>query len=77
MSFILGILSLGTYIMAVYLSYQGKGVSSARYGAAGVLAGIFMIAGLILGIMSFREKEAFKLFPVLGMTVNILAFYVN
>ena len=68
MSFILGILSLGTYIMAVYLSYQGKGVSSARYGAAGVLAGVFMTVGLILGIMSL-------LFPVLGMIVNVLAFF--
>lgn len=75
MSFILGILSLGTYIMAVYLSYQGKGVSSARYGAAGVLAGVFMTVGLILGIMSLREKETFKLFPVLGMIVNVLAFF--
>ena len=69
MSFILGILSLGTYIMAVYLSYQGKGVSSARY------AGVFMTVGLILGIMSLREKETFKLFPVLGMIVNVLAFF--
>ena len=74
-TFILGILSLGTYIMAVYLSYQGKGVSSARYGAAGVLAGVFMTVGLILGIMSLREKETFKLFPVLGMIVNVLAFF--
>ena len=75
MSFILGILSLGTYIMAVYLSYQGKGVSSARYGAAGVLASVFMTVGLILRIMSLREKETFKLFPVLGMIVNVLAFF--
>lgn len=75
MSFILGILSLGTYITAVYLSYQGEGVSSARYGAAGVLAGTFMTVGLVLGIISFREKETFKLFPVLGVIVNVLAFF--
>jgi len=34
-----------------------------------------MTVGLILGIMSLREKETFKLFPVLGMIVNVLAFF--
>ena len=34
MSFILGILSIVTYVTAVYLSYLGGGESSERYGAA-------------------------------------------
>ena len=55
MSFILGILSIVTYVTAVYLSYLGGGESSERYCAAGVLASVFMLVGLFLGISSVME----------------------
>lgn len=75
-SMILGILSMVTFCLAVYDSYVGGGVSSARYGAAGVLGVIFMVAGLVLGVLSFREKDTFKLFPVLGLILNSIAFFM-
>ncbi|MBO5032459.1 MAG: hypothetical protein J6D08_11345 [Lachnospiraceae bacterium] len=74
MSTILGILSIVTFAAAVYLSYLHKGQASDRYGAAGLLAAVFMIVGLGLGIWSFTEKDKFKLFPVLGIVLNIIAF---
>lgn len=74
MSAILGILSVITFGTAIYLSYLDGGAPSARYGAAGLLAAIFMIAGFILGGVSLTEKETFKLFPVLGMVLNTVAF---
>ena len=64
MSFILGILSIG------------GGESSERYGAAGVLASVFMLVGLFLGISSLMEKDRFKLFPVLGIIFNVIAFLI-
>lgn len=76
MSFILGILSIVTYVTAVYLSYLGGGESSERYGAAGVLASVFMLVGLVLGISSLMEKDRFKLFPVLGIIFNVIAFLI-
>lgn len=74
MSTILGILSCITLGSAVYLSYQSKGNSSPRYGTAALLASIFMFAGFILGVYSSTEKDKFKLFTVLGIFANILAF---
>lgn len=74
MSTILGILSCITLGSAVYLSYQGGGKSSSRYGTAALLAGIFMFVGFVLGIYSSTEKDKFKLFTVTGILVNILAF---
>lgn len=74
MSTILGILANVTLGCAVYQSYLGGGVSSPRHGAAALLAIIFMVVGMILGIWSTTEKEKFKLFTVLGITVNVLAF---
>ena len=74
MSTVFGILSCVTLGTAVYLSYLNGGESSARYGAAAFLAVLFGTVGIILGILSTTEKEKFKLFTVLGIFVNILAF---
>lgn len=74
MSTILGILSCVTLGAAVYLSYQNGGNSSPRYGTAALLAALFMFAGAVLGAYSTTEKDKFKLFTVLGILVNILAF---
>ena len=74
MSTILGVLSCITIGAAVFLSCRGGGESSPRYGAASLLAAVFMLVGLILGIYSTTEKDKFKLFSVLGMIANILAF---
>lgn len=74
MSTILGVLSIITLGTAIYLSYLNKGSASARYGAAALLAVIFMITGIILGVWSTTEKEKFRLFTVLGIITNVLAF---
>ncbi len=73
MATILGILSIVTLGTAVYLSYQQGGISSARYGTAAFLAEIFIIIGIGLGVYTLTEKDNFKLFPVLGIFLNIVA----
>lgn len=74
MATILGILSIITLAVAVYLSYAEGGVSSPRYGTAGLLAVIYMVVGMGLSIRSVMERDVFKLFPVLGIAVNTAAF---
>lgn len=74
MSTILGILANITLGVAIYKSYLSGGAPSARYGAAAFLAIIFMVIGLALGIYSTTEKEKFRLFTVLGILINTLAF---
>lgn len=76
MASILGILSIVTYVTAIYMSYRRGGESSARYGAAGVLATVFMFAGMVLALWSAVEKDRFKLFPVLGIILNGAAFLI-
>ncbi len=76
MSTVLGILSFGTLGTAIYLSYVDGGVSSERYGAAALLAVLFMLVGVILGIWSATEKDKFRFFGVLGIIINSAAFGV-
>jgi hypothetical protein len=76
MSVILGILSIGTFLTAVYLAYRQTDMPAARYGAAGLLAAIFMLAGFVLGILALMEKDRFRFFPILGILLNVIALMI-
>ncbi len=73
MSSILGIISVSALIAAVVFTYNDGGQAQLRYAAAALVAAIFSVEGLVLGIMSRLEKDIFKLFPNLGIVLNTLA----
>ena len=72
MSTILGIVSAVSIIASLYLTFQNGGVARPRYGAAFLLAALFSVAGLILGILSRMEPDKYYLFSYLGLAINIL-----
>ncbi len=74
MSTILGVLANTALGTAVYQAYMAGGKATARHGTAALIAIIFMAAGICLGIWSTTEKDKFRLFTVLGITANFLAF---
>jgi hypothetical protein len=55
------------------LTYRNDGQALIQYGAAVFLAIIYSIIGVILGIGSLNEQDIFRLFPVLGIILNIIA----
>lgn len=73
MSTILGVLSVGSLVLAAYLSYTEKGAENMRYGSACFLALIFAFVGVILGVLSRMEKDKFYLFSYIGIALNLLA----
>ena len=68
MSTILGGISLVSLGIVTYLSYSQGGVMHGGYGVTGVLATIYSLIGLILG-----EKDIYRIFPVLGTILNVVA----
>ena len=75
MSLVFGILSSVTFFFCFYESYllQGEGVQ--RYAVCALLAIVFMIVGFVLGIISLLENNKFLLFRVLGIAMNVIAFF--
>ncbi|MBR4831858.1 MAG: hypothetical protein IKZ97_04450 [Butyrivibrio sp.] len=73
MSAVLGVLSVFTLTLSVLLSYRNGGQALVQYAAAAFVAAIFSCLGLILGIMSRFERDIFKLFPNLGIILNLLS----
>lgn len=73
MSTILGIISIVSLGIVVYLTYLRKGDAPVGYGVTGLLATIFSLTGLGLGIVTVRDKTYYRLFPWLGVIVNLIA----
>lgn len=73
MATILGVISCASLGIVVYLTYLKGGEALAGYGVTGLLATIFSMTGLILGIVTVREKNYYRLFPVLAIILNLVA----
>ncbi|WP_026660838.1 DUF6142 family protein [Butyrivibrio sp. AC2005] len=69
----LGLISVVTIIYAVFLSYKNGGEAEGKYAVAVMICLVYSIAGLVLGIMSRMEKDIFRLFPTLGIILNVLS----
>ncbi|MCH5343045.1 MAG: hypothetical protein J1E64_03325 [Acetatifactor sp.] len=76
MSTILGILSNASLTAVIYLSYQSGGDIPAGYGMTGFLAVIFSLIGLVLGVVTARDREYYRLFPWLGILLNLISLSV-
>ncbi|MDR2042771.1 MAG: DUF6142 family protein [Clostridium sp.] len=73
LSTVLGIVSILSLGAVVYLSYARDGEAPVGYGLTGILAAVYSVAGLLLGITTIREHDRYRLFPWLGLCLNLLA----
>lgn len=70
MSSVLGIISAVSVVLALYFAYRDGGTARVQDGAALLLAALFSVAGLVLGILSKMEPDKYYFFPYLGMIMN-------
>ncbi len=73
MSTVLGLISNVSMGIVLYMAYLRGGNLPISYGMTGLLAALYFTVGLILGMLTLREKDMFKLFPVLGTLLNLVA----
>ena len=71
-SLILGVISLAGVLSVIYLSGREGGVTRQGYGMTGLLAVVFSLAGVILGILSFRKRDSFHVLCWVGTILNLL-----
>lgn len=73
MATILGIISLVSMGIVLFLTYRNDGEAAAGFGVTGLLAMVFSVIGLGMGIVTLRDKSYYRLFPVLGTALNLAA----
>ena len=69
-STILGGVSLFGILAAIYLSFLQRGDTKPGYGLTGLLAVIFSVTGVVLGVLSFRERDSFRVLSWVGSILN-------
>ena len=73
MATILGIISLASLGVVVFQAYMSAGETVVGYGFTGALATLFSIVGLCMSVVTVRDKDYYRLFPVLGILLNLAA----
>lgn len=71
-SVILGLISLCGIAFVIYRSYQDQGGTRPGYGVTGLLAVIFSLTGVVLGLLSFRKRDSFQVLCYVGTILNLL-----
>ena len=72
MATILGIISLTSLGLVVFRAYLGDGETTVGYGFTGLLATLLSFVGLCMGIVTVTDRDYYRLFPVLGILLNLL-----
>lgn len=70
MSAILGMISLVSLGILMFLAYRNKGEVRFNHGVAALLATVYSLTGLVLGLVTVQNKDYNKFFPVLGILLN-------
>lgn len=70
---ILGLISLVFLSAAVFGSYRSGGEVGTRYGFTGLLAFLYSLIGLLLGIVTALNKNYYKAVPVAGILLNLVS----
>lgn len=73
MATILGAISLAALGIVIFRAYRSGGEALTGYGFTGVLATVFSLIGLVLGVVTVRDKGYYRLFPVMGTLLNLAA----
>ncbi len=70
MSAVLGMISLFSVFLTIYYTAKAGGRAPLKYGFSVLLAMLYAIAGLVLGIRGRMEKDKFYLFAYMGIVLN-------
>lgn len=73
MALIFGMMSLISFFLATAMSIKDASGMSSRMGGVGLIAMIFALAGLVLGIMALRENDVFPMLPRAGFAVSLIS----
>lgn len=73
MSTILGLIAVVSVAAAVFFTYRDKGDAPMQYGMVVFLSVVYALTGIVLGIRALLEKDIFRLFPIMGIALNVTA----
>lgn len=77
MSFILGVISLVSIVVAAVMPYFRNAATTERYGMVCFLSVIMSIAGIVLAVLGKLQKASYSFFSKAGLVINIVVILIG
>lgn len=68
----MALIEIAAIAASVWLGYRNNGVVEPQHGAAVLLAVIMSVVGLCMAIAGRLDPDRYRIFPVLGIVLNLL-----
>lgn len=72
-SVVMGIFAFLCLILSILLTFRSKSAASGGYAVGAFLGLAYAICGLVMGILSGRERDIYVVFPRAGVLINAMA----
>ena len=73
MALIFGMMSLISFFLAAAVSIKDAAGMASRMGGVGLIAMIFALTGLVLGILALQENDVFPVLPRTGFAISLIS----
>lgn len=76
MSFILGVISFLSVVLAIILTFYRRGEALLQYGTVLFVCTLFSMIGLTLGFYARMQRDKYYLFAYLGIIINLITLII-
>lgn len=73
---VLALAALLIFGVIVYISFKNSGEAGMWIGSMALISILLGVVGLILGLMSFRKEDSYKLFAQIGSFLNVFVLLI-
>lgn len=73
---ILAVAALLVFAAVVYISFKNGGEAEMWIGSMALISILCGVVGLILGLMSFKSENSYKLFAQIGSFLNVFVLLI-
>lgn len=73
---LLAVAALILFVVIIYISFRHGGEADMWIGSLALISILLGMVGLILGLMSFRNENSYKLFAQIGSFLNVFVLLI-
>lgn len=73
---VMAVMALIVFAVVVYISFKNAGEAGVWIASMALISILLGIVGLILGLMSFKNENSYKLFAQIGSFLNVFVLLI-
>lgn len=70
LSTLMALAAIGMIVVSIVMSFRARGEGGAEVGTLSLMALVFSVFGLVMGLLSYRETDRYYSFSFIGSLMN-------